>query len=248
MKKSVLPLLLLAAACGGAGDDELAPPSARELYDEAIELLNSAAYEDAIDKFRELEASYPNSAHARQAIFDAAYAHYRQGEYERAIGEAERFIKQHPDHPRLDYAYYLKGLSYFREDRGILDYVGRQDPAERDRRSMLLAYDAFQELARRYPDSKYAEDAALRVRYLINAMARHELAVARYYLRREAHLAAAARAKRVIDAFPDSVANEAALAVLARAYAALDLQEERQDALNVLRLNFPDSEFLEDDE
>ena len=237
----ILPVLI--AGCAAFNQEETTP-TARELYDDAQKLLNEASYDEAIVKFQELEASYPNSAYAQQAVFDAAHAHYRQGEYERAIAETERFIQIYPDHPRLDYAFYLRGLAYFREDRGLLDYIGRQDPAERDRRSMLLAFDSFERLIKRFPNSQYAEDSARRMRYLINAMARHEIAVARYYLRREAFLAAASRAKRVLDIYPDSIANEDALVILARAYESLELNEPRLDAIRILRINFPDNELL----
>src|SRR6266513_2267875 len=149
--------------------------------------------------------------------------------------------KLHPNHPNVDYAHYLKGLVYFNEDLGLLGRVARQDRTERDPKSARESFDAFKELVQRFPDSRYAPDALARMKYLVNALASHEVHVARYYMKRGAYVAAANRAQYALKNYPQAPAQEDALLIMIQAYDVLGMPELRDDAERILRKNFPDS-------
>src|SRR5688500_12376364 len=221
-----LPVLLLAAALGACGllpgdVDETRGWSAARLYSEARQNLDGRDYERAVQLYEKLEARYPYGRYAQQAQIEIAYAYFKDGETESAVAAADRFIKLHPNHPNVDYGYYLKGLANFNEDLGILGFISNQDLTERDPKAAADAFDAFKELVNRYPDSKYATDSVQRMKYLVNALASHEVHVARYYLKRGAPVAAVNRAQFALKTYPQSPANEEGLFILVKAYDAL---------------------------
>jgi outer membrane protein assembly factor BamD len=236
---------VLIGACGMFPDvDETKGWSAEKLYSEAKDRLNNGQYEDAIKLYEKLEARYPYGRYAQQAQLEIAYAYYKDQEPAQAVTAAERFIKLHPNHPNVDYAYYLKGLANFNDNLGILGHIGGQDMTERDPKATRLAFDAFKELATRFPDSRYTPDAIARMSYLVNALAAHEIHVARYYMRRGAYVAAANRAQVTLKTYPRAPANEEGLVILVQAYDALGLNDLRDDAERVMKKNFPDSKYL----
>jgi len=252
----VLGSLVLAAtlALGGCGllpevQDETAGWSAQKIYSEAKDNLNDGNYEKAVKLFETLESRYPFGRYAQQAQLEVAYAYYKDSEPISAIAACDRFIKLHPNHPNVDYAYYLKGLANFNDDLGILgnlSFLGvreAQDMSERDPRAARDAFLSFKELVTRFPDSKYAEDSTARMKYLVNALAANEVHVARYYLKREAYVAAANRAKEVLKTYPEAPALEEALAIMVVSYDKLGLTDLRDDAQRVLTLNFPNSKY-----
>ena len=161
-----------------------------------------------------------------------------------AISACDRFIKLHPNHPNVDYAYYLKGVVNFYEDQSSLAQWSGQDPTERDPRSARDSFAAFKELVQRYPKSKYAADATARMAYLVNGLASHEVHVARYYYERGAYVAAANRAQYAVKTYPESPAIEEALYIASQSYAKLGMKELQADAERVLRTNFPNSPVL----
>jgi outer membrane protein assembly factor BamD len=156
---------------------------------------------------------------------------------------ADRFIKLYPDHPNVDYAYYLKGLVNFNEDLGFFGGVANQDMSERDPRGARESFEAFRELVTRFPDSRYAADAYARMRYLVDSLANNEVHVATYYLSREAYVAAVNRAQYVITNYPKTPAVEQALIVLVEAYGAMQLKDLHDDAERTLKLNFPKTKY-----
>lgn len=243
-----LALLLgvLIGACGLLPDeqDETKGWSAQKIYAEAKDNLNSGNYEQAIKYYQKLESRYPYGRFAQQAQIEIAYAYYKDSEPVQAVAAADRFIKLHPNHPNVDYVYYLKGLANFNDDLGWTGYVTGQDLSERDPKAAREAFDAFKELATRYPKSRYTPDAIARMNYLLNALASHEVHVARYYLRRGAYIAAANRAQFALKTYPQAPANEEGLVILVRAYDALGMNDLRNDAERVLNKNFPDSVYL----
>jgi outer membrane protein assembly factor BamD len=249
--RSSLALLLgiLIGACGlmGEAPDETKGWSAQKLYNEAKDNLNSRNYDTAIKYYEKLEARYPYGRFAQQAQLEIAYTYYKDNQPAQAVTAAERFIKLHPNHPNVDYAYYLKGLANFNGDLGWAGYISGQDLSERDPKAAREAFDAFKDLAARFPDSKYAPDAVQRMNYLVNALASHEVHVARYYMRRGAYVAAANRAQFAIKTYPQAPANEEGLVILVKAYDALNMQDLRNDAERVLMKNFPDSKYLKGD-
>ncbi len=239
-------LLLMVTACGLLPEvqDETKNWSAQKLYTSAKEEMNDSNYEKAIKYFETLEARYPYGRYSQQAQLEIAYAYYKSSEPVSAIAAADRFIKLHPNHPNVDYAYYLKGLVNFNEDKGMFAVLSDQDMTQRDPKAAREAFESFKELVTRFPDSKYTPDAAARMKYLVNALAYHDVHVARYYIKRGAYVAAANRAQSVVKNFPQSPAQEEALAVMVKAYDALGLKELRDDAHRILKLNFPKSQYL----
>ena len=250
--KRILAFFLLASALAGCGlfpeqIDETTGWSANKLYATAKEALADGNYTQAVQYFEKLEARYPYGPYAQQAQLEIAYAYYKDNEPVSAIAACDRFIKLHPNHPHVDYAYYLKGLANFVEDRSLLAGIGSQDMSERDPRAAREAFDAFKELATRFPDSQYTPDAVARMKYLVNALASHEVHVARYYYKRGAFVAAANRCKQVLEQYQQTPAVEEALAILAKSYDRLGMADLRDDTLRVLSKNFPSSPWLKGD-
>lgn len=224
--------------------DETLNWSADKLYTEAKDAMSEGIYDKAIKYFEKLEARFPYGRYAQQAQLEVAYAYYKQQEKPQAIAACDRFIRLHPNHPNVDYAYYLKGLVNFNEDLGLLGHVSGQDATERDPQAALESFEAFKALVVKFPDSKYAKDAALRMAYLVNALASHDVRVAHYYLRRGAHIAAINRAQEAVKTYPEAPAIEEALFIMVKAYDALGMADLRDDAERVMRKNFPASEYF----
>jgi outer membrane protein assembly factor BamD len=237
---------LLLGGCGMLPEqiDETAGWNAQKLYSEAKASMTEGGYDRAIKLFEKLEARYPYGRFAQQAQIEIAYAYYKSSEPALALAAADRFIRLHPNHPNVDYVYYLKGLVTFNEDLGLLGALANQDLSERDPKGARESFDTFKELVARFPDSRYADDARLRMRYLVNSLAGHEVHVARYYHRRGAYVAAINRAQAAVANYPDAPAIEEALYLLVQSYDALGLTDLRNDADRVLKTNFPDSVYL----
>ncbi len=224
--------------------DETAGWSAERLYKEAHDMLVTGNYTRAIKLFETIEGRFPYGRYAQQAILEGAYANYRAGETATAVAACDRFIRTYPNHPNVDYAYYLKGLVNFREDQGLFGYIVEQDLSEHDPKLTKESFGAFKELVTRFPDSKYADDSIIRMRYLTNALAGYEVRVAEYYYRRGAYVAAVNRAQSALINYPRTPSNEDALIVLVRSYDALGMIQLRDDAQRVLKDTFPNGKFF----
>ncbi|WP_242490058.1 outer membrane protein assembly factor BamD [Noviherbaspirillum cavernae] len=246
LKFAALVFALSLSGCGLLPDkvDETAGWSASKLYSEARDELSSGNYEKAVQHFEKLESRYPFGTYAQQAQMEVAYAYYRQGDQPQALAAVERFIKLHPNHPNVDYMYYLRGLINFNDQAGFLSFITKQDPSERDSKAAREAFDSFKQLAERFPDSIYTKDAIARMKYLVNALAKYEVHVANYYYRRGAYVAAANRAQQAVTDYREAPAVEEALFVMMRSYDALGMKDLRDDAERVLRQNFPQSVFF----
>jgi outer membrane protein assembly factor BamD len=246
MKRSLAVILaLLLGACGLLPEvkDETAGWSADKLYSEAKDEMSQGGYASAIKYLEKLEARYPYGRYAQQAQLELAYAYFKDGEQTSSIAACDRFIKLHPNHPNIDYAFYLKGLVNFNEDLGLLGKLGSQDLTERDPKAARESFEAFKELVTRYPDSKYTPDAIERMKYLVNALASNEVHVARYYMKRGAYIAAANRAQYALLNYPQAPAVEEALFIMVKAYDALGMNDLRDDANRVMQKNFPNSPY-----
>ncbi len=241
----VLILTVFVTGCGLLPDqvDETAGWSANKLYAEAKTAMSDGAYDKAVKYFEKLEARYPYGRYAQQAQMEVAYAYFKQQDKALALAACDRFIRLHPNHPNVDYMYYLKGLVNFNEDLGLLGYVSSQDLTERDPKAAQEAFESFKALVTAFPESKYAKDSALRMAYLVNTLAAHEVHVARYYMRRGAYIAAAGRAQAALKTYPDAPANEEALFIMVKAYDVLGMNDLRDDAERVMKKNFPNSEY-----
>lgn len=251
---------MLISACGLLPEvqDETKGWSAQKLYTEAKTEMADANYEKAIQYFEKLEARYPYGRYAQQAQIEVAYAYYKANEPASAIAACDRFIKLHPNHPNVDYVYYLKGLVNFNDDLGLLGALAekvaqtsdslaplaQQDMTERDPKAAREAFDAFKELVTRFPGSKYTPDAIARMKYLVNAMASHEVHVARYYFRRAAYIAAVNRAQSAMQQYPQAPAMEEALTIMVKSYDALGMNDLRDDTLRIMQKNFPNSRYF----
>ncbi len=235
----LIPLLavLFTLGCATTGDDELANLSANELYKRAKDALAASDFETAINTFEKLEARYPFGKYAQQAQLEIAYAYYKFDEPDSAIAAADRFISNNPGNEHLDYAYYLKGLANYTRGMSVVDRLANREPSERDTRALREAFSDFTTLVQKFPNSRYAEDAKKRLVYLHNQLAEYEINVARYYMRREAWVAAANRAKYVIENYQRTPAAREALQVLVVAYTRMGLDDLARDAQRVLDQN-----------
>ena len=237
-------LALALGACSTNPDDETVGWSAQRLYGEAKDAMNNKDWPRAIRYLEKLEARYPYGRFAQQAQLEIAYANWKDGERASGIAAVDRFIKMYPNHQNADYAWYLKGLINFNDNYGMLSNVTTPDMSDRDPKSTRDSFVAFKEVVTRFPDSKYAADSSARMRYLVNALASHEVHVARYYMKRGAYLAAANRAQYAISHYAESPALEEAVFLLVLAYDRLGMEDLRNAADRVMRTNFPDSRYL----
>lgn len=224
--------------------------SASKLYAEAKANLSEGEYKSAIELYEKLEARYPHGAYAQQAQLETAYAYYKFEEPESAIAATDRFIKLHPRHANVDYAYYLRGLIAFPARKSVFEFLFPQDESKRDTNSSLESFNYFNELARKFPNSKYTNDAILRMRYLRNKVAKHELHVAHYYMRRGAYIAAVDRASYVVEHYQQTPAISDALLIMVDAYTKLEQPRLAQDAQRVYNANadkFHENVFYEEE-
>lgn len=217
-----------------------------ELYRQAQADLDSKSYTSAINKLKALESRYPFGRFAEQAQLELIYAYYRNTEPEAARSSADRFIRLHPQHPSVDYAYYLKGLASFDQDRGLLARFLPLDMTKRDPGAARDSFNEFAQLTTRFPNSRYAPDAKARMVYLRNLLAANEIHVADYYLRRQAYVAAANRGRYIVENFQGTPAVGDGLAVMTEAYQRLGLDDLANTSLETLKLNYPEHPSLED--
>ncbi|HXZ48312.1 MAG TPA: outer membrane protein assembly factor BamD [Usitatibacter sp.] len=241
--------LILAAALAGCSwfsskEEQRKTWTAEQYYNAAREQLDEHNWEQASKLYEELESKYPYGRYAQQAQLDVAYAYYKQDDIAQAVSASEKFVKLHPNHPNVDYALYIRGLANFREDLGFASRLVKQDLADRDVKSARESFEVFKELVTRFPDSRYAADSRERMAYLVEALARHEVKVARYYMARGAYLAAANRAQDCIVHFPHSAARRDALEIMIEAYDRMGLKALRDDTRSVLAKNYPDDPLV----
>ena len=241
----VIVSFALLASCAGKKDEENINETELQFYKTAQASLRAGNYQDAVKKLQLLESRFPFGRYAEQAQLEIIYAYYKSHQPESARSAADRFIRLHPQHPNVDYAYYLRGMASFEEDRSFLEQFVPIDPAKRDPGAARDAFNDFSELIRRYPNSKYAPDAQQRMIYLRNLLAASEINVARYYIKRGAYVAAANRGRYVFENFQKTPSVPNALAIMVEAYRLMDMDDLANDALMVLRDNFPNHASLD---
>lgn len=231
------------AGCGNAPLDASAKWTPEKLFEEAKAEASVGNYDAAAKLYERLEGRAAGTVLAQQAQIERAFMMYRTNEKAQALSILERFIKLHPTSPAVDYALYLQGLVNFNDNLGILGNLSRQDLAERDQQASRDSYQSFKQLTEQFPRSVYAEDAQVRMNYIVNSLAAYEVHVARYYFRRGAFVAAANRAQQTVQEFQQSPATEEALYIMVQSYDRLGLTDLRDDADRVLRKNFPETPF-----
>ena len=236
----VLAVIITVSGCAALRDDPTANWSASQLYAEAKAALDAGNYEQAVEYYELLEARFPFGRFAQQAQIEIPFAYYKAGEPEAALAAVDRFIQLNPRHPNLDYAYYLRGLINFSRDTGFLARVFPMDPAEMDTRTLEQSFQDFGRLINEFPESRYAPDARQRMVFIRNALASHELRVAQFYVQRRAWVAAAQRARHVVEQHQGADVMPQALAILYQSYRALDLDHHAENTMAVLQLNYPE--------
>lgn len=238
--------LALVTACSSKQAEVDESLSEVELYQQAQADLDNRSYNQAISKLKALESRYPFGRYAEQAQLELIYAYYKNVEPEAAKSAAERFIRLHPQHPNVDYAYYLKGLASFDQDRGLLARFLPLDMTKRDPGAARDSFNEFAQLTSRFPTSRYAPDAKQRMIYLRNLLAAYEIHVGHYYLTRQAYVAAANRGRYVVENFQDTPSVGDGLAIMAEAYQRMNMPELEATALETLKLNYPENPSLVD--
>jgi outer membrane protein assembly factor BamD len=235
---------ILFTGCADSNYDPTKDWSNDKLYTEAKDEMAAGGYDKAIGMFEKLEGRAAGTPLAQQAQLDKAWAQFKTNEPVQAVATLDRFIKLHPASPALDYALYLKGLVNFNDNLGLLSSVAEQDLAERDPKQAKESFEAFRELVARFPRSKYAEDARLRMAFIKNSLARSDVHVARFYFQRGAYVAAINRAQTTVQEFRDVPAVEEALFIMMQSYDRLGLNQLRDDTRRVLETTYPNTQFL----
>ncbi|MAD27933.1 MAG: outer membrane protein assembly factor BamD [Pseudomonadales bacterium] len=241
-------VLALLAACSSNApviDESL---SESELYRKAQTDLDAENYGSAVETLRALEARYPFGRYAEQAQLELIYAYYQNYEPEAATASADRFIRLHPTHQNVDYAYYIRGLASFTRDQGIIERFLPLDMTRRDPGAARDSFNDFAQLINRFPNSQYAPDARARMVYLRNLLAAYDVHVGHYYLKRGAYLAAANRGRYVVENFQQTPSVGDGLALMVAGYNRLAMQDLAGSALETLKLNYPEHPALVDGE
>ncbi|WP_033366535.1 outer membrane protein assembly factor BamD [Bordetella sp. FB-8] len=239
---------MLISGCAGNADkpDPTATWTVEQLYSTAKDDMNNDRWSEARTHLTAIESRFPFGVYAQQADLNLAYVNWKDGERDQALADVDRFMRLYPNHPGTDYALYLKGLITFSQAGALGTWISGQDPAERDPKGLHASYDAFSELVKRFPESRYAKDAKLRMVWLVNALAMGNVYVANYYYQHGSYLAAADRAQTVITDFSGVPAAEPALYIMTLAYGKLGMTKLQQDSERVLDENYPNSKYKKD--
>jgi outer membrane protein assembly factor BamD len=232
---AVLAAALL-SACAGDKKDEYVERPVNDIYNAAVDLMKAGSYPEAAVQFDEVERQHPYSIWATKAQIQSAYAHYMANKYDEAIITLNRFISLHPGNRDIAYAYYLKALSYYEQISDV----------SRDQNNTQQALSSLREVVRRFPNTRYARDATLKIDLTRDHLAGKEMAVGRYYLRRGEYLAAINRFRKVIDEFQTTTHVPEALHRITEAYASVGLVAEAKKAAAVLGHNYPGSPWYAD--
>jgi len=240
------PALLLAAlalagglaGCSSNKSKAMDRLSAKSLYQTARKSLHDRDYESAVKQYEALTSYYPFSDETRQARLDLICVYYRKGEKEAATDAAEQFLRENPTHPRVDYAWYMKGLVDYEDVPWAIERWLGVDSAKRPPAALMSAINDFSTVVRQYPNSEYAYDAQQRLIYLRNRLAEYEINVAGYYERLGAYVAAAERSQRVIEQYDGAPAVQQALDIMIQSYGKLGLTDLQSNVEQVYLANY----------
>ncbi|MCW8107424.1 outer membrane protein assembly factor BamD [Alteromonas ponticola] len=247
----ILPALFGAAislsGCSSSSDEEklaLANMGAQQLYEKAKQSMAAGNFSNAADTLSTLDSRYPFGPLSHQVQLDLIYSYYKANKTDETLATIDRFLRLNPNHSDVDYVRYMRGLTNMDAENNLFQDLMGIDRADRDPEKSREAFNDFRKLIEEHPDSKYAADARKRMVFIKNRLARYEIAIARFYMRRQAYVAAANRGRYVIEHYPNSDQVQQALEIMVSSYEELGLEELKQNALKTLKLNYPNSEFI----
>ena len=242
----ILLASLILAACSSDGKRPNAELSEQEIYEKAIQAIDDENYFMAMETLQKLESRYPFGNYSEQAQLELIYAQYKAQELDSSRASSERFIRLHPEHENVDYAYYLKALTSYELGLSLVERYFADEQAHRDSQPAQDSFQELNELIRKFPNSEYAPDARQRMIYLRDRLALHEVHIAHYYLKRHAYLAAANRGKGIVENYQGTIHVRDGLALMVEGYELLEQQDLADKSLIILKANFPNHPQLED--
>ncbi|MGX5915163.1 outer membrane protein assembly factor BamD [Aliidiomarina sp. Khilg15.8] len=235
---------LALAGCSSSPDDERNSRqrgSAGEMYERAQSSIQSGNFGMAAEVLRNMDSRYPFGPYTNQVQLDLIYVYYQTNDQDRALTAIDRFLRLNPNHADTDYVRYMRGLVHLQLEDNLFQNLVGIDRADRDPSYSEQAFDDFRQLLERHPESNYAADARARMVGIKSRLARHELVIGEYYMRRGAYMAAANRGRFVLENYSNTPEVERALELMVEAYSELGQDQLRADAQEVLNLNFPQS-------
>ena len=215
--------------------------SSQQIYNKGRIALQQKSYSESIKRFEALDIQYPYGENTESAQLHIIYAYYMKEDYILAVAAADRFIRIHPTHPHVDYAYYMRGISNYYQNMGILERMFLVDLATRDLSQIQKSYNDFNDVVARFPDSRYAPSAHQYMVYLRNVLADHQLHVAEYYYNRKAYVASANRASNLVARYQGAPSVPNGLVIMAKSYRQLGLTKMEQDTMSVIQYNYPNT-------
>lgn len=240
--------LITLTACSSSDDAEdqviNANLGAQALYAKARESMDNGNFGAAAASLSALDSRFPFGPLSHQVQLDLIYSYYKSGKSDQTLATIDRFIRLNPNHSDVDYAYYMRGLTNMEADNNLFQELMSIDRTDRDPAKSKEAFNDFRRLLQQYPDSKYAADSRQRMVFIKNRLASYEIAIARFYMRREAYIAAANRGRYVLEHYPDSDQVQQALEIMVSCYDQLQLTDLKNNAMKTLKLNYPDSDFI----
>ncbi|MBT81786.1 MAG: outer membrane protein assembly factor BamD [Alteromonadaceae bacterium] len=244
----VVGVMISVTGCSSSDDSEqraaLANMGSQQMYDNAKRNMQNGNFGAASTALSELDSRYPFGPLSNQVQLDLIYSYYKSGKIDETLATIDRFIRLNPNHSDVDYAFYMRGLTNMEADANMFQQLMQIDRSDRDPSKSREAFTDFRRLIQQYPDSKYAADAKKRMVFIKERLAKYEIAIARFYMRREAFVAAANRGRYVLENYSNTDQVQEALEIMVSSYDQLGLTELKENAMQTLRLNFPDSDFI----
>jgi outer membrane protein assembly factor BamD len=240
--------VLSLAACSSVEDDQrklVENQGASALYKNAKKSMDAGNFSVAAQILSGIDSKFPFGPLSHQVQLDLIYSYYKTGDIEQTLATIDRFVRLNPNHADVEYALYMRGVTNMEQDNNLFQEVFGVDRSDRDPSKSREAFEDFRRLIEKHPDSKYAADAKQRMLHIKNRLAKYEIEVGRFYMRRQAWVAAANRGRYVLEYFPDTEQVQPALEIMVSSYNELGLDELKNNAIKTLMLNYPESEFIQ---
>lgn len=242
----MLGITIALTGCSSSNENEveLVESGSQVLYDRAKLEMKNGNFSSASQTLSALDSRFPFGPLSHQVQLDLIYSYYKSGKTDETLATIDRFIRLNPNHSDVDYATYMRGLTNMEADANLFQELINIDRADRDPTRYRQAFEDFRALIEQYPDSKYATDSHKRMLFIKDRLAKYEISIAQYYMKRQAYVAAANRGRYVLEHYPDTPSVQPALEIMVEAYDQLALTELKDNALKTLKLNYPDSSFI----